>query len=80
MTPTLKAQGSSNLLSMNRVLHSLVDAVTSSSPKVRYFVGSFRDHVVKTVSPVLPTNFIDSYYMSGDIAKVVPKKLKEKQD
>ena len=80
MTPTLKAQGSSNLSSMNRVLHALVDAVTSPSPKIRYFVGSIQDHVVKTVSPVLPTIFIDSYYMSGEIAKVIPKKLKEKRD
>ena len=77
---TLRPQGTVNLSNMNRVLHALVNAVTSSSPKVRYFVGSFQDYAIKTVSPILPTVMVDRYFTSGEMSKVIPKKLKAKQD
>jgi len=77
-TSTLKGQGSPSLSNTNRVLHALMEAVTSSSPKVRYFVGSFQDRMVKSFSSVLPTVVMDTYLTSGDVAKVVPKVIKEK--
>ena len=82
--PTLsnvsRTQTLTKLSNINKGLHALMDSVTSPSPKVRYFVGSFQDYVIKSVSPILPTNFIDYYYTSGQVAKVVPLRLKPKQD
>ena len=77
---TLKSNGQVNLTNMNRVLHALVEAATSPSPKVRYFVGSFHDRMVKALSPMLPTVFVDHYFTSGDVANVVPRKIKEKME
>ena len=77
---TLKSNGQVDLSNMNRVLHALVEAVTSPSPKVRYFVGTFQDRMLKTLSPMMPTVFVDHYFTSGEMAKVVPKHIKEKLD
>jgi len=77
---TLKPNGQIDLSNMNRVLHALVEAVTSPSPKVRYFVGTFQDRMLKTFSPMMPTVFVDHYFTSGEMAKVVPKHIKEKLD
>nr|CAB3254276.1 17-beta-hydroxysteroid dehydrogenase type 6 [Phallusia mammillata] len=79
-TSTLKSQGSPNLSNTNRVLHALMEAVTSPSPKVRYFVGSFQDRVVKSFSSLLPTVVMDTYLTSGEVSKVVPKLIKEKTE
>lgn len=79
-TSTLKSQGSPSLSNTNRVLHALMEAVTSPSPKVRYFVGSFQDRVVKSFSSFLPTVVMDTYLTSGEVSKVVPKVIKEKTE
>lgn len=79
-TGTLKARSTPLLSNTNRVLHALVEAVTSGSPRVRYFVGSFQDHMVKSFAPMLPTVVMDTYLTSGQMSKVVPKLIKEKLD
>lgn len=75
---TLKTRGTPTLSNTNRVLHALVEAVTASSPKVRYFVGSFQDKMVKALAPMLPTVVMDTYLTSGQMSKVIPKLIKEK--
>ncbi|CAK8691253.1 retinol dehydrogenase 16-like [Clavelina lepadiformis] len=75
---TLKSKGPINLGNMNRVLHALMEAVTAPSPKVRYFVGSVQDKMLKSFSTLLPTVFMDTYFTSGEVSKVVPKLIKEK--
>ena len=62
----------------NRVLHALIDAVTSPSPKLRYFVGSLQNRIIKGVSPFAPTVFMDTLMTSGDVSRVVPRAIKEK--
>ena len=77
---SLKSSGQVNLTNTNRVLHALVEAVTCQSPKVRYFVGTFHDRMVKIFSPMMPTVVVDYYFTSGEISKVVPRQIKEKVD
>ncbi|XP_002121207.2 17-beta-hydroxysteroid dehydrogenase type 6 [Ciona intestinalis] len=64
----------------NRVLHALAEAVTAHSPKVRYFVGSFQDRLVKSASAFFPTVVMDTYLTSGSLSKCVPRVIKEKQE
>lgn len=75
---SLSLKGTPNLGNTNRVLHALVEAVSADSPKVRYFVGTFQDKVVKCLSNILPTVVMDTYFTSGEMVKVVPKLIKEK--
>ncbi|XP_039250379.1 17-beta-hydroxysteroid dehydrogenase type 6-like [Styela clava] len=75
---TLKNRGTPNLSNTNRVLHALVEAVSAPSPKVRYFVGSFQDRMIKSLAPILPTMVMDTYLTSGQMSKVIPKLIKEK--
>lgn len=69
-----------NLSNTNRILHALVEAATSTSPKVRYFVGSFQDRMLKSLVSLLPTVVMDTYLTCGQISKVVPKLIKEKME
>ena len=78
---TLTKSGGSKLSQTNRVLNALMDATTSQSPKIRYFVGTFNDRCsVMLCGSVLPTCLTDTYMTYGEISAVVPNRIKEKLD
>jgi len=77
---TLTRAGGCKLSRTNRVLHALMDAVTSSTPKVRYFVGSVYEQAVICCGRSFPTAFVDTYMTYGAISNVVPQRVKEKFD